>query len=383
MSYHLFYPSIGGGEQAILEVGKRLVKNGHEVTVVTSSSKFRKPIDYVDGIKVVSCKSWFNLFKSPFMPGFFWKILKEDCDVVNANLTVPFTSDVTCLAAKLRGKPLLITYHFDGNASGVIGSTFAWLYNHTFNKLSCWFAKKIIATTKSYAETSPILKNYLDSDKLSIIPYGVNTELFNPKIRSTEVKKLYKLKKGKVILFVGRLIPYKGIELLLKAMQGVDAKLLIVGDGELKKELHKQVKKLGVDKKVIFTGAISNEHLPQFYVAADIFVLPSQKRGEAFGLVSLEALASGKPVIHSNMPGVNEVVPSNCGLVFYNVDDLTKKINFLLKNRKLRKKFGDNGRRFVEKERSWDITAEKYEKFIIRVHNMKRWDDSNFHKMVN
>ena len=104
-----------------------------------------------------------------------------------------------------------------------------------------------------------------------------------------------------IVLFVGRLVPYKGVDVLLEALKGVDAAALIVGDGPLRAALEAQARALGVAEPVRFLGSVADEELAALYRACDVFVLPSVTRQEAFGVVQLEAMAAGKPVVSTDL----------------------------------------------------------------------------------
>jgi len=363
---HYFYPHMGGTERVCYEIARRLVDFGHEVKVITSYDKNRVG-KIIDGIKIVECKPILTIFKCPIMPGIISAMIKEDFDIIHINATVPFVSDISLFIAKMKGKKIIYHIHFDGNAEGRLGKILSSIYNKTVARLCCLLADKIVVATKSYAQTSYILHGIskLVDHKIEVIPYGVDADVFRPNMNADIVRKRHGIKdKEPVILFVGRLVPYKSIDLLIRALKNINAKLIIVGNGELKDELKELSANLGVQNKIIFAGYVSDAELPLYYNAADIFVLPSQKRGEAFGVVSLEAMSCGMPVITSNIPGVKDVVPKNCGLKFKDQKDLENKINLLLKNKKLRKQLGRNSRQFILKERTWQKVAKRFERIF-------------------
>jgi len=124
------------------------------------------------------------------------------------------------------------------------------------------------------------------------------------KLQSSPQKALdLPVEKGeKIVLFVGRLVYYKGLEYLIEAMKDVEAKLLIAGSGPLEKQLRKKSRIIGVGQKVIFLGKVSDAEIKYLYQICDVFVLPSVEPSEAFGLVQLEAMAYGKPVVNTNLP---------------------------------------------------------------------------------
>lgn len=147
-------------------------------------------------------------------------------------------------------------------------------------------------------------------------------------------------------MFVGRLSYYKGVEYLIEAMQWVNAKLLIVGDGELREKLEEKTISFGVNGKVKFLGKVSDEMLKYCYQICDVFVLPSVEPSEAFGIVQMEAMAYGKPVVNTSLPtGVPFVsVHGETGITVPPRDSiaLAKAINKILEDEKLAKTFSQN-----------------------------------------
>ncbi len=158
----------------------------------------------------------------------------------------------------------------------------------------------------------------------------------------------------RIVLFAGRLNYYKGLEYLIEAMQEIEAKLLIVGEGELREELEEKARSLKVNQKIIFLGKVSDEKLKYCYQICDLFVLPSVESSEAFGIVQMEAMAYGKPVVNTNLPtGVPYVsVDSETGITVPPRDSkaLAKAINKILNDKRLAAKFSENALRRVREE---------------------------------
>lgn len=197
--------------------------------------------------------------------------------------------------------------------------------------------------------------------KAKVIPYGIDYKKF--KRRNEKKKKIngIDLKNKIVIIAVGRLSPQKGFDYLLKALSKVKEKekdfvLLIIGDGEERKNLENLTKKLGLEKEVIFLGKIFHEKLPKYYHLADIFVLPSLY--ESFGIVFLEAMAAGLPIISTNTAAIPEVVKKNTGILVEpkNVEELARAILMLMKNRNKRIKMGKEGMK-IAKKFDWSIIS--------------------------
>ena len=189
----------------------------------------------------------------------------------------------------LKKKKFIITWH-----ANIQNSRWSWIekiYNPIVDKLLS-VADHIVVTSPQLFEQSAILKKH--KDKVQVIPLT-----FDSKFITKEAKTLKKTVNR--ILFVGKLREYKGLKYLIKAMKGVEAQLDIVGNGEEEKELKKMTEILGLTNKINFHTNVSDENLQLFYRNADLFVLPSINEAEAFGVVQLEALSSGVPVINTQL----------------------------------------------------------------------------------
>ena len=182
---------------------------------------------------------------------------------------------------------------------------------------------------------------------------GCDTGKFHPSCRQ---ENLWKQGQEKVVLFVGRLAEKKGVRYLIEAMQWVNARLVIVGDGPLKEELQEQVILTKLEHKVLFAGAKSHEELPEIYASADTCVVPSivakDKDKEGFGLVILEAMASGVPVVASKSGGIVEILQhEENGLLVKekNSRELAENINRILFDEELRYRIISNMQNTVER----------------------------------
>jgi glycosyltransferase involved in cell wall biosynthesis len=203
-------------------------------------------------------------------------------------------------------------------------------------------------------------------DKIRIVSNGVDTEKYRPTENQTEFKRQFGLKEtSPVVLFVGNLIPRKGLTYLIEAAQQVvktqsDTQFIIVGDGPLKAQLIDRLIAVKLLDNFTFISGLTDDKLSAMYGCSDIFVLPSIQEGQ--GIVLLEALASGKPVVAFDIGGVNEIVINGeTGLLASNRDseELAEALLRLLGNVELQKKMGLAGRRFVEGNFTWDICARK------------------------
>lgn len=205
----------------------------------------------------------------------------------------------------------------------------------------------------------------IPKEKLKVIPEGVDLEKFNRNIDASDINE--KLGNERKILFVGNLHPNKGVHFLIKSFALVksrinDVKLVIVGDGSLKYYLINLTKRLNLEKDVIFTGFVNDEDLPKYYASCDIFASASVLEG--FGLIFLEAMALGKPIVAFNLASIPEVV-GNAGILVneINYEKFANAIIELLKNEKI---YQEKSQIALNRAKlfSWEKIAEHFIKII-------------------
>ena len=226
-------------------------------------------------------------------------------------------------------------------------------------------ADAIIVSTEQ--ERSDVTRLYgTDSVKISVLPAGVDLELFRPTAKS-DARRSLGLTDGNVVLSVGRVEPLKGFDILLMAMASMDDRsdstvVIVGGDEESSPELERLrtlTQSLGLEDSVIFTHAVSQDRLSMYYNAADVFVLPSHY--ESFGLVALEAMACGVPVIASRVSGPRSFVKS--GVTGYLIDrrcpePFAQRLDVLLHNPTLRESMGRAARSHAE-TMGWDMVGRR------------------------
>ena len=316
---------------------------------------------HATSFKIASANASFKLIYKP---------LKYDLDIVHAHSPIPYSDLPALMYAKRKKVPFLLTYQFDGQETGgnFMRNTGVSIYNKVFINRVLDSAEVIIATTRSYAEESPFLKNYLD--KIVVIPNGINLEEVTTNLTREEsrIKLGLPLNKTKIILFLGSLVPYKGPDILLKAFKIVkkefpEVKLIFGGRGQMLVELQSMAKQFGLEDDVIFLGFVEEEDKALYYKSADIFSLPSTNMAESFGIVNLEAMASGIPVVGSNLGGIPDIVKEEeNGLLAKPRDpqSLANSLLKLLKDDDLRQKMGNNGRKMAGNY-TWDKIAKETE----------------------
>lgn len=362
MTYHYFKPHLGGIEEVIHQLGKNLVQKGNEVTVITSNigeRDIRPDREIIDGINVIRCPAKKSLFRSLRLKGFEDKLKEVKPDIFNPHHPIPFVSDKTIFFAKKHSIPSVLTYHADSPDDTLLNKIAAEFYFRLIGRRMARDADMIVSDTKSYAETSPVLKHYMD--KVNVIPIGIDIKRFNMNVKDKDgIIERYNLKDKFIVLAVGRFVPYKGYKYLIEAMKYLDDSyvLILYGWGILENSLKSLAKKIGVEKRVIFTGFIKDSEKTSFYASCDVFCVPSISRGECYSITLLEAIACGKPVIASNIPGVNEVASVGDGQLVEPrdpkllADAIRKSKGIKIDRSKIDQK--------IKSDFSWDKIVEKY-----------------------
>ncbi|HED00784.1 MAG TPA: glycosyltransferase family 1 protein [Proteobacteria bacterium] len=364
---------VGGVERHILELSKALVKRGNSVTIFTTRAPFHRQYHEIDSFDIIRIPYGLKLYSSSIPFNLFKYFNIQDYDVIHAHTPNPMMADLACL--KNNGeKPFILTYHNEITKGGLIGKTISSIYNKTFGYSLLKKSDLILTTTKDYAEESINLKKF--RNKIKIVPNGVDVSRFSPTTDGKPIRKKYNIpKNSKVLLFIGALEQYKGIEYLLAAFKKVisytnDIYLIIVGKGSLLEKLKSKVIQLGLSNNVIFAGYVKDIDLPFYYAFCDVFILPSVSKKEGFGIVQLEAMASGKPVISTNLPGVLEVDKDEVASLHVPPMDAEVLANAIIKlvlDSELLRELGRKGRFLVEERYIWDKIAGDIEKVYYEV----------------
>lgn len=293
---------------------------GHEVTVLTSQFDRTLPkIEMKDGVSIMRCPVLFSLSKGVFMPQLplrAWQLLGEvDC----VNIHVPqFDASTIAIIAKMRKKPIVMTYHCDIQMpSGLINKLAGWVSGLS-HRISARLADVIVHNTQDFAENSEFLKDYLN--KLEVI----QPPIWLPEVKQVDIEAF--LQKfdidahQPIIGMVSRLATEKGVEYLVEAMPKVlqafpESKVIFVGayqnvpgESAYREKILPLIAKLGARWQ--FLGILSDKELTAFLTLCDVLVLPSINSTESFGMVQVEAMSCGTPVVATDLPGVRQPVQS-------------------------------------------------------------------------
>ncbi len=331
-----FYPPYKGGMETHLETLCRLLRSEVDLRVVVANTDRQRVDEVIDGVSVTRLGTRINLGAAPYTPGLSRFIREAAADIVHLHFPHP-TAVLSYLASRHRGR-LVVTYHSDIVRQRVLGLAFRPILHAALAR-----ASSIICTSPAYIASSSVLRAH--SARCRVLPFSIETERFAN--ADPDAVRIIRAQYGdRVVLAVGRLVSYKGFEHLIRAMRDISAHLVLVGDGPLGSSLEGLARACGVAERVTFLERVNDVN--PYYHAADVFALPSVARSEAFGLVQLEAMAAGLPVVNTNLPsGVPYVSPHNVtGLTVAPRDSgaLAGAINRLLDDAALRGRLGDAGR---------------------------------------
>ncbi|MCS7124306.1 MAG: glycosyltransferase family 4 protein [Candidatus Bathyarchaeota archaeon] len=384
-----YLPLIGGTGSYVYYLARNLARLENLVYVITKNSqenvKGEQPSGKVKVLRIKTIK--IPLLESALFYVHSSKKLMEvsgkfPIEVVHVNLPLVPSFAVP----KNLGEALVTTVHTTWKSEGdalkhepFLGLNGNEKIVRSFNSLLRFFEHKLLERSDKIIAVSThtkmeLLEHYdVSANKVHVIYNGVDINKFKPTDEKDKVKREMGFVDDKVVLYVGRLYRRKGLRTLLKAVPFIlrkikDVKFVISGKGfrNEEKELRVLASKLKVEKNVFFLGYTPDDKLPKLYQAAEVFVLPSVYEGMPFTL--LEALASGLPVVATNVGGIPEVVNhGENGLLVKSQDlqGLVEGILYLLENPDFAHEMGLSGRKTVEKNFSWQKVARQ----VLEVYN--------------
>lgn len=351
------YPPYRGGMGMVaFEYTERLRARGYNVHVFTT----RHYGTVEDPTYVHRVHSVMHMGNASVIPSLFRRL--SGFDLVHLHYPFYGGAEPTIVRKALRqDQGLVMTYHMDAIAGGLRGAFFQahqqiilpWLVSRV---------DRVLVSSQDYFETCALARLSQIRDRVEIHPFGIDMERFHPSGQRHDG--------SPTMIFVGGLDDahyFKGLPVLFEALSKllqISWQLIVVGDGNLRTTYELMATRLGLKDRLLFMGDVSSEELPTIYRMADLHVFPSTRRAEAFGLVALEAAASGLPTIASELPGVRTVVQDgSTGLLVTPEDVLALKdaIELLLTQRDLRERFGDAARVFVEMTFAWDPLMSRLE----------------------
>ncbi|HEV7684568.1 MAG TPA: glycosyltransferase [Pyrinomonadaceae bacterium] len=334
-----YYPPYHGGMESHLEGLSNELNRLVDLEVIVANTSWRTADEIVDGIKVTRVGKLFDLQSAPICPDLVRRIRRAKSDIIHIHWPNP-SAVLAYLASGHRGR-LVITYHSDVVRQRTLAAAFTPMLRAALKR-----ARAIIVSSPNYIDGSYVLPEF--RSRCRVIPFGVSGDYFQ-QFDPHVVKRIREEYGPRIVLGVGRMVYYKGFEYLVRAMANVDGRLLLIGRGPLREPLTELAAEIGVASRVTFLSEVTD--IRPYYQAADVFALSSVMRSEAFGIVQLEAMACGKPVINTQLDsGVTFVSPHGVsGLTVppENSAALSDGINQLLDRPEWRAELGDGARRRV------------------------------------
>lgn len=343
-----YEPQVNGVVTSINLFMNELRKNGNEVHIFCPHSKGLKANKYIHPLKSIEFKPYPDCKIGIPGPRIFSITKKINPDIIHIHVPAPIGLAGLSIAKALR-IPILMTYHtfitdYMDYLPLLKNKLTQKLNKKTIDKYTKWFYNRADAIIAPSTETKMFLKKIGIKREIIVLPTGI-------KLSKIDLKR--KINKKPIILHVGRICKEKNIDVIIKAfneLQKMDASLLITSFGPYEQELKNLVKKLNLEKKVRFTGFVSESKKEQLYKKADLFVASSTT--DTQGIVLLEAMKYGTPVIAADAKGFKDFVKNNSnGFLFRpgSVKDLAKKMKHVLKNEKLWKRLSNEGYKKAKK----------------------------------
>jgi rhamnosyl/mannosyltransferase len=357
-----FYPPDPGGlEQVVAHLAEGAARRGHEVRVVaaTGSGWLRDPGKRITEpprrqVVVVRIPTHGVVWSQPLAPGYV-AAARSPADVVYVHHPHPLADLAVLLGPR---RPTVILHHSDVQRQRAARLVYGPLAGLVARR-----AAAVVVATRSHLAHARDL-GPAGRAKARVIPFGVDLTRFAPWPTAQRPPGFPPPERGPVGLFVGRLVSYKGLDVLVRAVRGTRLNLVIVGSGPLRATLARWIADAGVGDRVILAGEVPDAALPGFYQAADYVVLPSTTPAEMFGVTLLEAMACARPVVNTALPtGVSEVsLPETTGLQVPpgEVEALQRAMLRLAADADLRRTLGEAGRRRVQEHFGLDRMVEAH-----------------------
>jgi len=308
-----YSPHLGGVESHLRNLAEGLVEHaGAKVRAIVCNSENTRSEDKLDGVDVVRLARSTELSSTPIAWGFASELRAEvrrtpPPDVLHFHFPYPW-GELAWLQAR-PDLPTVVSYHSDIVRQKIAGAAYRPFMERFLDRVDL-----IIAGSPDMVKHSPFLAPR--AQKCRHVDYGLHVERIadNSAAEERAVHLREQHKGRRIVLFVGRLVYYKGADVLVRAMEHVDADLVMIGAGPLEDELRTIAASSGIVDRVSFLPPVDEDELNAWYHAADVFALPSVARSEAFGLVQIEAHAAGTPVVSTRLP---------TGVPYANLDGVT------------------------------------------------------------
>ncbi len=356
-----YYPYAGGMESIVRDLCEGLAAKGHEVTVLCSHDKWQYEEDHINGVKVIRLPRLGVLFGQNInlRALFALRYCASEADIVHLHTPNPlFEMASLFVPAKT---PVVCTYHSDIVRQKFLLKFYRPFFNQVLRKM-----KAIFVPTKNHIEYSEFLKDR--KEQCRIVPFGIHTHHLTSTEETIKAAKEYRNQFGPYCIFIGRLVGYKGIPVLLEAMKDGQRHCVIVGDGPDRELIEDKIKEYGLEERVHLLGKVFNHvKFSGLIHGSEFLVLPSITPNENFGIVQLEAMACSKPVVttrlRSGVPAVGDEGVTTLLASPGNAQELQCKMQQLFDSVELKREMGLNARKRFEELYTYDNMIRVQEEF--------------------
>jgi glycosyltransferase involved in cell wall biosynthesis len=327
-----FYPPSRGGMETVIADLCNGTSAAWNVRVIAANDERKTVCERMGDVEVIRAARFGSAASVPLCPAYPRHLWRHPADCVVLHEPNPVAG--AALFLRNPATRLVVWHHSDLLRPWWAPHTYGQLQRALYKRAAC-----VIVSSPNLARSSPLVQQ---ARKVVVIPFGVPLERFRQltPAQSELAEHLKRSVAGPRVLFVGRFVYYKGVDVLVDAMARCTGTLILVGDGPLEAALRARASALGIESRLMFAGRVSDEELPAYYHAADVFVLPSVAKTEAFGVVQVEAMAAGLPVVSTSLntgvPWVNQHNVSGIVVEPGSAESLAKALNWLSTNPDLR-----------------------------------------------
>ncbi|MET3966937.1 glycosyltransferase [Bradyrhizobium sp. S3.9.1] len=287
--FKIYYPDLFGGTLTVIrDICASLKDSFASAVLVCSQSAERREI-VVNDVPVERVRSFGNVLSLPAAPTYPWRLWRKIAEHDLLALHAPFPlADLVFAFGFGANRPLVVHWHADIVTHAGLRWFIEPLMRRTLRR-----AKAIIVSDHALIENTPLLREFVD--KCHVVPFGIDTSGYDwPKIEPHHVND-----RGRLVLACGRLVPYKGFDVLIRAAVNRKFEVWIIGEGTERPRLEQLIRELGLGDRVRLLGSVNDSERIKLMCLSDVFVMPSVTNAETFGLVQLEAMAAGRPVVNT------------------------------------------------------------------------------------
>lgn len=287
--FKIYYPDLFGGTLTVIRDICASLKGAFASAVLVCSQSAAKREIVVNDVPVERVRSFGNLLSLPAAPTYPWRLWRKIAEHDLLALHAPFPlADLVFAFGFGRKRPLVVHWHADIVTHAGLRRFVEPLMRRTLRR-----AKAIIVSDRVLVDNTPLLREF--EDKCRVVPFGIDTSGYDwPKIEPHHVND-----RGRLVLACGRLVPYKGFDVLIRAAAAHNFEVWIIGEGTERPRLEQLIRELGLGERVRLLGSVDDYERIKLMRLADVFVMPSVTNAETFGLVQLEAMAAGRPVVNT------------------------------------------------------------------------------------